>query len=182
MRKRRPQQAWKNALTLVALTATLLAFSLQLFERRARQEEARRAAVRLEEALAGSGTQLHAEIAEESPQATGAGREPRADTVLRRLEAGGSSLEQALGPAASREAFRARFNAALASLARQTEEADRALRQDLEELRAARRRKADAASKSMALTLVALLCLVGRALPELWPRREAAPEELRKDV
>lgn len=184
MRKRRRlQQAWKNLLTIVALAASLMALYLQIFERRARQEEARLAAVRLDDALAESRTRLRseilaalrAELSEESPPAN-PGREPLPDTVLRRLEAGGTgggALEQALGPAASREALLARFNGALESLTRQMEEADRVLRRDLEELRAATLREADVASKTLALVLVALVCLVGRAVPELWPRGEA---------
>jgi hypothetical protein len=185
MRKRRLQQAWKNTLTIVALIASLLALYLQVFERRARQEEARLAAVRLDDALAASRTRLRAEIlaalraelSDESPPAQ-TGREPLPDTVLRRLEAGGAggALEQALGPTASREALLTRFNGALESLAHQMEEADRALRRDLEELRAATLREADVASKTLALVLVALVCLVARVLPELWPRGGAVLE------
>lgn len=188
MRKRR--LLWKNLLTIVALAASLMALYLQIFERRARQEEARLAAVRLDDASAESRTRLRAEIlaalraelAEESPP-TNPGREPLPDTVLRRLEAGGAggALEQALGPTASREALLARFNGALESLARQMEEADRALRRDLEELRAATLREADVASKTLSLVLVALICLVGRILPELWPHGEAVLKVVRGD-
>jgi hypothetical protein len=186
MRKRRPQ-TWKNALTLVALAATLGALYLQIFERRARQEEARLAAVRLDDALAESRARLRSEVlaalraeleAESAPSPSG--QEPRPDTVLRRLEAGGTAngaLEQALGPSSSREALLlARVNNAIAALTRQTEEADRSLRRDLEELRAATLREQDVAWKTSALALIAVLCLVGRALPDLWPRKAAAPE------
>lgn len=183
-----PRQAWKNALTLAALAAALAALYLQLFERRAHQEEARLAAVRLDDALAESRARLRAEIvaelraelAGEADAPDRPGQEPLPDRVLRRLEAveeGNRALEQALGPSSSRDALLlARINAALGDLRRQSEEADRALRRDLEELRAAARREADVAAQVTALALAALLCLVGRTLPELWPRAEA-PEE-----
>jgi hypothetical protein len=191
MRKRRPM-IWKHALTLAALAATLAALYLQIFERRSRQEEARLAAVRLDDALAESRARLRAEIlaalrAEltgESPPAQ-PGEEPLPDRVLRRLEAvgeGNGALEQALGPSSSRDALLlARVNAALADLTRQTEEADRLLRRDLEELRAATLREADVARKITALALVALLCLVGRVLPEPWARGNALQDEAASD-
>ena len=161
----------RRALTLVALAATLAAIYLQVFERRARHEEARLAAVRLDDALAGSRARLRAEILAElraelrkQGGAAESGTQPLPDTVLRRLEAGGDAfhLQEA--------AVLADLDEALESLARQTEESDRALRRDLEELRAATLRESDVSSRITALLLVALAAVVGQLLPSLWPR------------
>ncbi|HWM91164.1 MAG TPA: hypothetical protein VN493_10385 [Thermoanaerobaculia bacterium] len=187
MRKRPGEQVWRKALTFVALAATVMALYLQIFERRARREEARLAAVRLEDALAGSRARLRAEIlaelrAELSKERAAAqpDAQPIPDTVLRRLETGDAG--GALGPAL--DAFRpqealviASLDQALESLARQMEESDRALRRDLEEVRAVTLREADVASKVTSLMLVALLSLIGRFLPSLWPRGSGEQEE-----
>jgi hypothetical protein len=172
-------------LTVVALAATVTALYLQIFERRARQEEARLAAVRLDDALAGSRARLRAEIlaelrAELSKQGNAAqpGTEPIPDTVLRRLETGntGGALGQALNALRPQEALViAGLDEALKALARQTEESDRALRRDLEELRASTRRESDISSRIAVLTLVALACLLGQLLPSLWPRTDGYP-------
>jgi DNA-binding transcriptional ArsR family regulator len=166
---------WKKALTVVALAATVMALYLQIFERRARQEEARLAALHLEDALAGSRARLRAEILAElraeirkDGDAAQPGTEPSPDTVLRRLETSG-----ALDAFRPQEALViASLDNTLKSLARQTEESDRALRRDLEELRAAALRESDVSSKITSLMLVALVSLVGRLLPSLWPRAE----------
>ncbi|MFP5286058.1 MAG: hypothetical protein ACLGI9_10005 [Thermoanaerobaculia bacterium] len=166
----------RKVLTVVALAATLGAAYLQVFERRARQEEARLAAVRLDDALAGSRARLRAEILTELRAelrkpggADEPGTQPLPDTVLRRLEAGGDAQEAAVI---------ADLDEALESLARQTEESDRALRRDLEELRAATLRESDVSSRITALLLVALACVVGQLLPDLWPRRSGGEPTL----
>jgi hypothetical protein len=161
-------------LTAVALAATVTALYLQVFERRARQEEARLAGVRLDDALAASRTKLRAEILAELRQelrkessAAQPKAQPLPDTVLRRLETSEGALE----------AFRPQealvissLGEALNTLARQTEDSERALRRDLEELRAATQRESDIAVKTTYLMLVALAALVGQFLPSLWSR------------
>jgi hypothetical protein len=187
MGKRPVEQAWRTALTVVALAATVMAFYLQIFERRARQEEARLAAVRLDDALAGSRARLRAEILEElraelrkESNAARPGTQPLPDTVLRRLDTGGDgggALGQALDAFRPQEALViAGLDEALKSLARQTEESDRALRRELEELRAATLREADVSSRTTVLMLVALVSLVGQFLPSPWPHRNGAQE------
>lgn len=178
MSKRPVGQAWRTVLTIVALAATVTALYLQVFERRARQEEARLAGLRLDDALAASRARLRAEILAalraELRKESGAaqpGTQPLPDTVLRRLEAG-----RAFDSASPREDL-AGFGEALRELERRTEESDRALRRDLEELRAATGRESDIASKTTVLMLVALASLVGQLLPSLWPRGDAAGEE-----
>jgi hypothetical protein len=181
MRKRPVEQVWKKVLTVVALAATVMALYLQIFERRARQEEARLASVRLDDALAESRARLRAEILAElraeirkDSDAAQPGTQPSPDTVLRRLETSG-----ALDAFRPQEALViASLDEALKSLARQTEESDRALRRDLEELRAATLRESDVSSRITSLMLVALVSLAGRLLPSLWPRarsQEASP-------
>ncbi|HEX7181968.1 MAG TPA: hypothetical protein VF756_09010 [Thermoanaerobaculia bacterium] len=185
MRKRPVEQVWKSVFTVIALAATAMALYLHVFERRARQEEARLAAVRLEDALAESRARLRAEILAElraelrkdSPQAQ-PGAQPIPDAILRRLEGAGGALEQALDALPPQEALLiAGLNEALESLARQMEEADRSLRRDLEELRTATLRESDVSSKTTGLMLVALVCLIGQILPALWPHRNGAREE-----
>jgi hypothetical protein len=184
MPKRPLEQVWKNALTVVALAATVMALYLQVFERRARQEEARLAAVRLDDALAGSRTRLRAEILAElreelrkdSPTDR-PGSQPIPDAILRRLETGGNgALEQALD-GSPQEALLATLNESFESLSRQMEESDRALRRDLEELRVATLRESDVSSKATNLMIVALACLTGNFLPSLWRRGNGAGEE-----
>jgi hypothetical protein len=188
MRKRSVEQAWRTALTVVALAATVMALYLQVFERRSRLEEARLAGIRLDDALAGARARLRAEILaelradlrkESSPAQPGT--QPVPDAVLRRLETGGyadGALGQALGAFGPQEALIiAALDEALKSLARQTEETDRALRRELEELRAAALRESDVSSKTTILMLVALLCLVGQLLPTVWPRSNVPQKE-----
>jgi hypothetical protein len=178
----------RKALTVVALAATVMALYVQLFERREGREEARLAAVRLDDALAGSRTRLRAEILAELRAELGKpgnaaqpGTQPLPDTVLRRLETGGDgggALGQALDAFRPQEALViAGLDEAMESLERQTEESDRALRRDLEELRAAALRESDLTSKTAVLMLVALGSLIGQLLPSLWPRRRAAQDK-----
>jgi hypothetical protein len=169
------EQAWRKILTLVALAATLAAIYLQVFERGERRQEARQAAFRLEEALARSRAQLRTEIVAElraelrrERAAAPSDLKPVPDTVLRRLETG--AMGQALGAFQADEALViAGLNESVASLSREVEEADRALRRDLEELRAATLREEDVSSRIMILLTVALACLIGRLLPSLRP-------------
>jgi hypothetical protein len=185
MPKRPLEQVWKSALTIIALAATVMALYLQVFERRARQEEARLAGVRLDDALAGSRARLRAEILAElreelrkdSPTDR-PGSQPIPDAILRRLETGGNTgaLEQAL-EGSPQEALLATLNKSFESLARQMEESDRVLRRDLEELRAATLRESDVSSKTTNLVIVALACLTGNFLPSLWRRGNGAGEE-----
>lgn len=186
---RRPvEQAWRTALTVVALAATVAALYLQVFERRARQEEARLAGIRLDDALAASRARLRAEILAElraelrkESGTAEPGTQPVPDAVLRRLETGGgagSALGQALDAFRPQEALViAGLGEDLRSLERQTEESDRALRRDLEELRAATLRESDVSSRITVLMLVALGSLIGRLLPSLWLRGSEARQE-----
>jgi hypothetical protein len=154
-----PKPVWRKILTAVALAATVMALYLQLFERRSRQEEARLAAVRLDDALAESRTrlraeilaELRAEIGKESDSAQSGTQTPLPDTVLRRLETS-AAPQEALAIAG--------LDQTLDSLARQTEESDRALRRELEELRAATLRESDISSRIALLMLVALVSLI----------------------
>src|SRR5689334_4129241 len=96
------KQVWRIALTVVALAATAMALYLQIVERKARQEEARLAAVRLDQAIAESRARLRAGVLPDprkDAQAAQPGAQPVPDTVLRRLETGGdagSALAQSL--------------------------------------------------------------------------------------
>ncbi|HYG62876.1 MAG TPA: hypothetical protein VEL74_09870 [Thermoanaerobaculia bacterium] len=165
---------WKVVVTVLTVATTLMALYVQLFERRSRQEEDRLAAVRLEAALAESRARLKTEIlAELRAELARAAAEqpdgqPRPDTVLRRPESDGNGpLQQApLGLPSGRSSER------LDSLARQMEDSDRALRQDLEELRAASRREAEISSRATSLILLALVLLAAHLLVSLWRPRQ----------
>ncbi len=172
MAKRPVERIWRTVLTVVALAATVAALYLQVFERRARQEEARLAGVRLDAALAASRAQLRAEILAELRQElrkesseTQPKAQPLPDTVLRRLEASEGALE-AFRP--QEALIISSLGEALSTLERQTEDSDWALRRDLEELRAATLRESEISAKTTFLMLVALTALVGQFLPELW--------------
>ncbi|MES1242013.1 MAG: hypothetical protein ABUT39_10375 [Acidobacteriota bacterium] len=177
------EPVWKKVLTIVALAATVLAIYLQAFERGARREEARLAAVRLEEAIARSRARLRTEIVAElraelrrESAAAPSGSKPVPDTVLRRLETGATG--QALGAFQPDEAqVLANLNESVESLSREVEEADNALRRDLEELRAATLREEEVSSRIMILLTVALACLIGRLLPSLRPGGHGVRQE-----
>lgn len=154
----------RKALMAIALAATVMALYLQIFERKSRQEEARLAAVRLDDALAESRARLRTEILADlraelrkESDASQPGAQPVPDTVLRRLETGGSPREVLVTEG---------LNEALDSLARRTEEADRALRRDLEEMRAATLHESDVSSRIASLVLVALVSLIAAAFLE----------------
>jgi hypothetical protein len=184
MRKQSTEQAWRVAFAAVAVIATAMALYVQLFERRVRQEHDRRAAARLEEALAESRLRLKTEILTElrAELAKEAAAEPRnqqngqplPNAVLRRGESGGSSaLQQIVGPLDSLQ-----LRESLDDLSRQTEESDRALRQNVEELRAEIRRDLDAAGRVASLLIAAMIPLIANLLFSIWqPRRWRRGEE-----
>jgi len=169
---------------IVALAITATALYVQLFEVRARQEESRLAALRLENALAESRSRLKAEIVAELRAELAKGgapatesRKPIPGTVLRRPEpdeSTGPALEPTLPAPPLTLSGLAR---GLAALSQQTKEADRLLRRDLQEFRAATRLELDADAKATTLTLVALIFLAVYLLLSLWqdrPREEDA--------
>lgn len=176
MEKRSLGPAWKVALAVVALMATAMALYVQLFERRSRQEEDRLSAARLADALEESRARLRTEILAQlradlaKGESTGpSGDQPRANAVLRRRESGGAALQQVLDSQESKEAVLARLRGSLDDLGRQMERSDRALRRDLEALRAEVRREQDVSGKTLSLLLVALVPLVVHLLASLWP-------------
>ena len=180
MRKRTPEQRWKIALAAVAVIATAMALYVQLFERKVRQEQDRRAAARLEEALAESRlrlkTEILAELRVELAQEAGAETrdgQPLPDAVLRRGESGGSSaLQQIVGPLDSLQ-----LRESLDDLSRQMEQSDRALRQNVEDLRAEIRRDLEASGRVASLLLAAMIPLVANLLFSIWPPRHWRREQ-----
>jgi hypothetical protein len=162
------------ALAAVAVIATAMALYVQLFERTVRQEQDRRAAARLEEALAESRlrlkTEILAELRVELAQEAGSetrSRQPLPDAVLRRGESDGSSaLQQIVGPLDSLQ-----LRESLDDLSRQMEESDRALRQNVEDLRAEIRRDLVASGRVASLLLAAMIPLVLNLLFSIWPPR-----------
>jgi hypothetical protein len=189
MRRRFREPAWRMTLTVVALTATVMALYVQLLGLRSRQEENRAAAARLEDALAESRTKLKAEILAElraelakeksgPPEAAG---QPVPDTVLRRLESG-TNAGEALGPAADptragRPLTTGGLNQRLNLLATEAEESDRALRRDLEELRLSTQNELEVSRRATGLILVALIPLVIDLLYSAWPKREGTSQD-----
>jgi len=174
MQKRSLEQAWRVGLAAIALIATAMALYVQLFERRSRQDEDRIAAARLETALAESRARLKAEIltelrAELAPESSTEkpGTQPLPNSVLRRGESGtGSTLQQVRDLRGSQEGL----GESLDTLARRAEESDRALRRDLEELRAEVRRERDVSGKVVSLLLAALVPVVVLLLGSGWRR------------
>jgi hypothetical protein len=169
----------------VALAAIVTALYLQVFERRARQEEAKLAGVRLDDALAASRAKLRAEILAELRQElrkesdkARPNAQPLPDTVLRRLESSEGALE-AFRPQEALVISNLRED--LDTLTRQTEDSDRALRRDLEELRVTTLRESDIAVKTTYLMLIALAALAGQFLPDLRSREEDL-DSLRRDL
>jgi multidrug efflux pump subunit AcrA (membrane-fusion protein) len=163
------------ALAAIALVATAMAFYVQLFERGPSLEEEERlaAARQKEDALAES--RLKAEILarhrmEEVREQPGDGPVPNA--VLRRSESGrGSALQQVRDSQDEQRAALARLQESLDTLELQMARSDRALRRDLEQLRAEVRREQDASGKVRILLLVALIPLVIHCLISVWPGR-----------
>jgi hypothetical protein len=169
MQKPSRMQAWRISLVVVALIATAMALYVQLFERRTREREDRLAAARLDEALAESRTRLKAEILAElraEPATDGSaekpGNQPLPNSVLRRGESGtGSTLQQVQDLRGSQEGLGERLD----TLARQAEDSDRALRREVDELRAEVQRERDVSGKVATLLLVALGAVVVLAAP-----------------
>jgi hypothetical protein len=164
----------KLAAAVISLAAAAMAFYVQLFEVRARQEESRLAALRLESALAESRSRLKAEILAElraGGASEGSGGEPIPGSVLRRPESAASgdgvprSLESILPAPPLTLSGVAQ---GLEQLSQQTREIDQALRRDLEEFRAATRRELDASAKATVLSLVALIPLALYLLLSYW--------------
>ena len=177
MQKRSLGTAWKVALTAAAVMAMAAALYVQLFERRSLQEEDRISAARLEAALAESRARLEAEILAqlraELAQGESAGEpgdRPLPNAVLRRGESGGLALQQVFESQESQEAV-------LARLTRQMERSDRALRRELEELRAEMRRERNVTGKTLTLLLVALVPLAAHFLASLWASGDRKPDE-----
>jgi small-conductance mechanosensitive channel len=168
---------WRVALAVIALMSLAMAFYVQLFERRSLREEDRLEAARLEHALEASRVRLKAEILAQlqadlaKGESTGeAGDQPLPSAVLRRSESGADrSLRQVLDSQESQDAVLARLRGSVDELTRQMEESDRALRRDLEEVRAEDRRERDVSGKTLGLLLVALVPLVVHLLATLWP-------------
>ena len=180
MRKRSPEQRWRVVLAAVAVIATAMALYVQLFERKVRQEQDRRAAARLEEALAESRlrlkteilAELRVELAQEAGPEAQKGQ-PLPGAVLRRSESGGSiALQQIAGPLESHQ-----LREDLDDLSRQMEQSDRALRQNVEDIRAEIRRDLDASGRIASLLLAAMIPLVANLLLSLWSPRRWRREE-----
>jgi hypothetical protein len=175
------EKTWKMAATVVALTALVMALYVQITGLRSRQEEARAAATRLEEALAGSRTRLKAEILAElraelskrpsTAQEDQADQQPLPDAVLRRGEDEGGAFEQVVD-SRSPERSLGRLNQSLRSLSTQMEESDQLQRRNLEELRLAVRAELDASRRATGLVLVVLIPLVVNLLYSFWRERE----------
>jgi hypothetical protein len=169
MRRLLGDRAWSLAAAIVSLAAAVTALYVQLFEVRAREEDSRLAALRLESALTESRSRLKDEILAEL-RAGGLGKgSADGDTgglapgaILRRPDLGRSSgterpgLESALLPPPMTLSGIA---LGLQDLTRQTRETDRALRRDLAEFRAATRRELDTGGKVSTLTLIAVIPL-----------------------
>lgn len=194
MQTRSMQQVWRGTLAVVALAATVMALYAHFFEARSRQDEARAAALRLEDALVESRSRLKAEIVAELRADLAAGRSgaepaegPVPDAVLRRPgrdEDASGALRQALDPTSVGPPLTlSRLAERVEALAIQMDESDRALRRDLESFRAATQRELDASSMARSLALVALIALVLHLLAtwrsEAPQRSEAGPRIMR---
>jgi len=168
------KHAWKLALALAALAATVMALHVQIFERRSRQEEERLAAARLEQALGEARLRLKAEIlaelrAELAKPAAEQGDRPLPNAVLRRGESGGRVVQQILGPD-SAQATPGDLRQGLDALTLQQESSNRATRREIEELRAELRREQEASGKTLGFLLAAVVPLVVHLLASAWPR------------
>ncbi|HKI06046.1 MAG TPA: hypothetical protein VKK31_28970 [Thermoanaerobaculia bacterium] len=166
MQKRSMEPAWKVALAAAALIATAMALYVQIFERRPQEERREEAALSeprsKTEVLGQPGA---AEEATEPP-----GDRPLPGAVLRREEpGGGNALRQVRDSQDAQEAALARLRQSLDALALQTERSERALRRDLEEVRAEVRRERDVSGKVRSLLIAALIPLVVHLLASLWP-------------
>jgi hypothetical protein len=178
MQRRFLEHVRKAAFALIALLAVTIALYVQLVERKSRQEADRVWAVRLEAELTESRARLEAETqsrlrAEAEIRAAEQGDQPAPNTVLRRGESEGNGrLQQTPGSRDAQQAALTRLQDSLDALERRSEQSDRTLRRDLEELRAEVRREQEASGKVQSLLLVALVPLLLHLLASLWPRRD----------
>ena len=164
------RRAWQVSLAVIALIAMAMALYVQLFERRARQEEDRLAIARLEKELEESRSRTEAieqRQAEEAAADPAAGQ-PLPGAVLRRGESG-SALQQVRNSQDEQAAALTRLQESVDTLALQMEQSDQALRRDLEQLRAGVRRERGASNKTLTLLLAALVPLVLHLLLSLRP-------------
>jgi cytochrome c556 len=172
---------WSVALAVIALMATAMALYVQLFERGPSREEERLAAARQkEDALAES--RLKAEIQARHRQEEAAleppGDGPLPGAVLRRSESGrGSALEQVRDDQEEQRAAMTRLLEELDALTLQVDRSDRAVRRDLEALRAEVQRERNASGKVQILLLVALVPLVLHLLISVWPPGQTEGDE-----
>lgn len=149
MRKRSPWHALKLVLLAVALITTAMALYVQLFERRSEDQI-------LVESLPGP-AEIAEEPEEEEPQESD---QPLPGAVLRRSEsARDRALQQALSPESSAAAAIARLERRIEDMNRQADQNERAVRRDLEEIRAAVQRESEATGKVLGLLLAALISL-----------------------
>lgn len=182
MERRSIRYVWKVALVAIALTATLMALYVQLFERRSRQEEDRLVAARLADALEGTRTRLKAELLAELREELAKNEspskpegQPLPNAVLRRSEtARDRVLQQGL---ASGDAALTRLEDRLDALASQMDESDRTARRNLEEIRAEMRREEAVSAKVASLLLAALISLVLVQVISLFEERKAGRAE-----
>jgi hypothetical protein len=182
MRKPSLERAGTAALALIAFLAVALALYIQLIERRSRQDADRTSAARLEEELAASRARVEAleKLRAEPTQEVSPGQpgdQLLPNTVLRRGESGGGALHQVLDPRDAQQAALVRLQESLDALERRTAQSDRALRRDLEELRAGVRREQEASGKVQSLLLVALIPLLLHLLTSLRSRRGGRRDE-----
>jgi small-conductance mechanosensitive channel len=150
-----PKSAGKVVLALVSLVAMSMAL-FQLLAPGARMGDQPSPAVQQQ---AREESRLRAEIKQEAA-AQPPGDQLLPNAVIRRGESGGRSLQQVLDSQESQEAALDRVQENLDRLAGQIENSNRALRQDVEELRADLRREREASRKTLILLLVALIPLV----------------------
>jgi flagellar motility protein MotE (MotC chaperone) len=157
-----PKSAGKVVLALVSLVAMSMAL-FQLLAPGARMEDQPSPAVQQQ---AREESRLRAEIKQEAA-AQPPGDQLLPNAVIRRGESGGRSLQQVLDSQESQEAALDRVQENLDRLAGQIEDSNRALRRDVEELRADLQREREASRKTLIFLLVALIPLVIHLLASL---------------
>lgn len=164
---------WSVVLAVIALAATAMALYVEIFERGPSQEEKALAEPSPE---AGTPAQPRAEPQSTEPPKDTDSNGPLPGAVLRRSESGrGSALEQVRDDQEEQRAALARMQESLDTLTFQTDRSGRALRRDLEQLRAEVRREREVSSKIRILLLAALISLVLHLLITLRPPPEQEP-------
>jgi hypothetical protein len=172
MRNPSLERAGKTALVVIAVLAVAMALYVHLAARRSRQEADRAVTARQKEEFAASRAEALEKLEAERAQEDAAGEpdnQPLPGTVLRRGESG-SALQQVPDSREAQRAALVRLQESLDALERQTAQSDRALRHDLEELRAGVRREQAASRNVQGLLLVALIPLLVHLLASLWQR------------